>query len=289
MSVYIFPPGFPSSHFVNLADALIKSCESRPPQNADHSIRELGPNDHVVLFMSSKILTLQLRDVPCRVSIILREPPAVQNRYYRLIPFFAKRFHRVLTHNRALANLIPNARLVPHGGRWARQVPVGIPNKTKRVALIASSKHSAPGHVMRHRVAKWSIANVPDLELLGRGYKPLDDKADGHVPYMFSVVIENSQEPGYFTEKIIDSFLCGSIPIYWGAPDIADYFNPAGIIQCDDEKSLQVVVQSVSAEDFQKRLVPLSSNKELASFYADFRSIAAEVLESDQSFEPLNS
>ena len=40
----------------------------------------------------------------------------------------------------------------------------------------------------------------------------------------FSIVYENIQGvDGYITEKIFDAFVAGNIPIYWGAPDIADY------------------------------------------------------------------
>jgi hypothetical protein len=38
--------------------------------------------------------------------------------------------------------------------------------------------------------------------------------------YKFSICFENVEYPGYITEKIIDCFVSGVIPIYLGAPDI---------------------------------------------------------------------
>ena len=38
--------------------------------------------------------------------------------------------------------------------------------------------------------------------------------------YQFSICFENMMWPGYMTEKIIDCFVAGTIPLYWGAPDI---------------------------------------------------------------------
>jgi len=32
-------------------------------------------------------------------------------------------------------------------------------------------------------------------------------------PYRYSVVIENVREPGYFSEKLVDALLCGTVPI----------------------------------------------------------------------------
>jgi hypothetical protein len=48
--------------------------------------------------------------------------------------------------------------------------------------------------------------------------------------YMFSIVIENSRQIHYFTEKIIDCLLTKTIPIYYGCPNISDYFDTSGWI-----------------------------------------------------------
>ena len=43
--------------------------------------------------------------------------------------------------------------------------------------------------------------------------------------YKFSIVIENSRHPEYFTEKIMIPLLCGCIPIYFGCLNIDNYFK----------------------------------------------------------------
>ena len=40
-------------------------------------------------------------------------------------------------------------------------------------------------------------------------------------PYKFSIAFENAWYPGYTSEKIVTSMLAGTIPIYWGNPDIS--------------------------------------------------------------------
>ena len=47
---------------------------------------------------------------------------------------------------------------------------------------------------------------------------------------MFSIAIENSRNGCYFTEKILDCFTTRTVPIYWGCPDIGDYFDMNVII-----------------------------------------------------------
>jgi Glycosyltransferase family 10 (fucosyltransferase) C-term len=41
--------------------------------------------------------------------------------------------------------------------------------------------------------------------------------------FKFAICFENCIFPGYITEKIFDCFLAGCIPVYFGAPDIADF------------------------------------------------------------------
>ena len=52
---------------------------------------------------------------------------------------------------------------------------------------------------------------------------------------MFSVAIENGQYETYFTEKLLDCFATGTIPVYLGAPDIGNHFNKDGIIDLSEE------------------------------------------------------
>jgi hypothetical protein len=41
--------------------------------------------------------------------------------------------------------------------------------------------------------------------------------------YDFALCFENMQMQGYITEKIFDCFYAGTVPVYWGAQDIAKY------------------------------------------------------------------
>ena len=46
--------------------------------------------------------------------------------------------------------------------------------------------------------------------------------------YKFNICFENASEPGYITEKYFHAKSAGCIPIYWGDPNLARDFNPAG-------------------------------------------------------------
>jgi hypothetical protein len=52
----------------------------------------------------------------------------------------------------------------------------------------------------------------------------VDDKYKALEEYRFSLCFENEKNsPGYITEKLFDCLIAGTVPVYLGAPNIADY------------------------------------------------------------------
>lgn len=72
--------------------------------------------------------------------------------------------------------------------------------------------------------------------------------------YKFSIAFENSRKNGYTTEKIMDAFAAGTIPIYWGNPLIVKEFNPKAFVNAFDYASL---------EDCAKRVAEIDQSEEL--------------------------
>jgi hypothetical protein len=52
---------------------------------------------------------------------------------------------------------------------------------------------------------------------------PCDNKRETMRRYRFGIAYENTAWPGYVTEKIVDCFVAGIVPVYLGAPDIPDH------------------------------------------------------------------
>ncbi len=283
MAVALLPYRQPRQQFCRLADYPLDSVLWPLDRAEGDTLGDLNEHDHVVMYSSSRAYTASFKGLRCRVSLMLMEPPAIQSRWYKLLRWIYPKFYRVLTHNSDLLQRIPNARFVPHGGTFLRHEFHAAPPKQRRISLIASLKKDTVGHRLRHRLAEWSRQASPDLQLYGYGYNPIDDKSVAHAPYWFSVVVENSRVPGYFTEKLIDSLLCRSLPIYWGAPDIAHFFDHRGMIVCHDEWELRDAIQSVNVAEYQRRLPFLEENRRRALNYLDFHLNSANLLvEEDQ-------
>jgi hypothetical protein len=59
--------------------------------------------------------------------------------------------------------------------------------------------------------------------IIGRRIKSVDNKVNLLKQYRFNLCVENVRYPGYVTEKIFDAMIANTIPVYFGAPDIADF------------------------------------------------------------------
>ena len=78
---------------------------------------------------------------------------------------------------------------------------------------------------------------------------------------MYSVIIENIREKDYFTEKIVDACLCNTVPIYWGAPNISDYFDHRGMIICSNESDIINALETITIDDYHSKLKWILKNK----------------------------
>lgn len=122
--------------------------------------------------------------------------------------------------------------------------------------MIYSEKTSTVGHKLRHKIAK----EFPQVDLYGRGSPaPINLKEEALVDYRFSIVIENSRIDNYFTEKLVDCFLTGTVPIYWGCPNIGDYFEEGGVISL-----ITVDLFSLTGGLYEKMMPHINKNFALA-------------------------
>jgi hypothetical protein len=113
----------------------------------------------------------------------------------------------------------------------------------KHVCMIACNKrsgHHTELYTERLRAIRWFEACQPTrFDLYGIGWDdgspvcfsyrgPVARKRDVLSAYDFAICYENNRGfPGYITEKIFDCLFAGTVPIYLGAPNIAEHI-PSG-------------------------------------------------------------
>lgn len=93
---------------------------------------------------------------------------------------------------------------------------------------------------------KWVASGGASHNNLPDG-KPIEDKISFQEGYRFSLCFENAQTSGYCTEKILEGFASGGVPIYWGDPSVEKTYNPEAFINCNDCKTAQEMVEKVRA------------------------------------------
>lgn len=79
--------------------------------------------------------------------------------------------------------------------------------------------------------------------------KLVADKFEFQKQYKFSIAFENSSTSGYTTEKILQAFAAGTIPIYWGNPRVAEDFNSKAFINCHEYDTFADVLEQVKKID----------------------------------------
>jgi|688.fasta_scaffold87497_2 hypothetical protein len=136
----------------------------------------------------------------------------------------------IITHHSKLVELDPSFfKWAPAYGTYIDTIE--IKNKNKLISMITSKKMITENHIKRINIANKYINKI---DVFGRGFNEIEKKEIGLNDYAFSIAVENDCYDGYITEKILDCFATGTIPIYDGAPNIGKYFDINGIIKYDN-------------------------------------------------------
>lgn len=176
------------------------------------------------------------------------------------------------------------------------------PEKKKYfLAFCASHKIQKREDFMRLLISKYH--NNKDIYCLGNHYIASDDQCscklikragvpnclliDEYSKFKFVLTMENGFRKGYVTEKIVNAFIAGSIPIYWGDHEYAkQLFNPKSFICIQDYESFEDCIDyiiNMSEEQinnmlkepmFKDNIVPPEfdiTNFSEGSFYGDLK------------------
>ena len=228
-----------------------------------------GPDTKVTFFTENFTREISHSTAPVKVYWPV-EPPSIHADSYNFIQRGGwQGVQHILTFNREILEGIPNGHFWPAGGSWIWKRDWKIYPKTKNISIVAGMKNYAPGHKLRHEILA-KLGNKFDL-VCGQGRNWIEQKSHIFADYRFSVVVENSKFDWYWTDKLIDAFACGTIPIFWGCPDIGKYFNLDGIYTfntIDDLERIMVTLADGRGEVlYNAKLSAVQDNFERAKQY----------------------
>lgn len=207
------------------------------------------------------------------IILITGEPPSVK----KYSNNFIKQFHTIITchkdiiHNNVIykQQSLPwmvGAKFLKNENRWNSNTYMGfndfiendVKYKSKEISIIVSNKTVTDGHEQRVRFVNKLKETFGDrIDIFGRGYNEIEDKYTAIADYKYTIVLENSSFPDYWTEKIADSFLCGTYPIYYGCTNIMEYF-PKGALSLIDitnpEEAIGIIKSVIESNEYEKSI-----------------------------------
>lgn len=110
----------------------------------------------------------------------------------------------------------------------------GSTKKIKKLSMIIGHQNKSAGiYRQRFDLVNKILASDLDIDIYGRRLTINDPRFKGHLdykftgllPYEYSIAVENTEEKNYITEKFVDCVLCNTIPIYHGAPNVAEVYD----------------------------------------------------------------
>ena len=230
-------------------------------------VRDLQKWDGVTLVTDSMLDTDVARSVRSKYKIgWLLECREINPISYNTFDSWKDNYDFILTYDSELLSKYPEkTRLYNFGGSWVKENNYGLYDKTKNISMIYSEKNTTEGHRLRHQIANLVESGV---DLLGRGTpNPIQTKEDGLVDYRYSIVIENVSLDNYFTEKLIDCLMVGTIPIYWGCPNVSNYFNTDSILSFNNLEELNDIFSKLDDNFYNDKLNSIKYNLEEAKKY----------------------
>tara|TARA_Y100000310_G_C20691265_1_gene822396 strand:+ start:2850 stop:3713 length:864 start_codon:yes stop_codon:yes gene_type:complete len=238
-------------------------------------------NNEITYFITDGAFEVDEIESKIKVALPTECRPYDGNKIYDFIEKNYYKFDFIATYDDRLIKLFPEKTCpIPEGGTWIwPQNFHKIHKKTKLCSYISSLKSSTPEQKLRVKLINFLYQNKNeyDIDLYGRGHNPYpedhgvdyDGKASILKDYAFSITIENWQQDHYFSEKLMDCLMVGTIPIYKGARKIQNYFNPEGLIIAETTEDILEATKTLSFDMYEQKIEAVKENFKKSKKFID--------------------
>jgi len=211
--------------------------------------------------------------------LIQRESTEVLNNSSHIIKN-ADKYDLILTWNEEVLSQCKNSKMFIHGDCWINEDIANMP-KDNYVSFLTSDKNFTSGHKLRQKIydelkGKKKIGNYKLITI--KTPPRISNKDIIFENCKFSIIVENTRARNYFTEKTVDCFMAKTIPIYWGCPNIEDFFNIDGMIFFESVEELSNIIENLDNFEYEKKFNILEENFQKAKQYASlFTRVDSEI------------
>jgi hypothetical protein len=201
--------------------------------------------------------------------VFLLEPPEIQNlTSYAKIGMQHNTYNHLFTHNQELLDFTNKSTVFPLASTWIQNY--NFPEKEFSVSTLVGGKLLAPGHYLRQKVwFKENKITAPRRFFLSGNYGGIENynnnpilgkKKNSLFDSQFHICIENANRRNWFTEKLVDCMVTKTVPIYWGCPNIKDWFDTKGMIVVDTFTDIISACNLLDENSYNKMLPYIDKN-----------------------------
>lgn len=230
-----------------------------------------------------------------RTHVFIQCEPRISQDLVSYVIQNASRFHTIMTYDHDLLVTCPNTRFyiaaqtwIPH--EYYQQVDVSL--KEYKISTLAGSKciNRSAGHLFRQAIhyRQHELSHVPitffrssvqQPHLPDLGNNPFlvantstNAKESLFHTFQFAIVIENTNQRNYFSEKLIDCLITKTIPIYYGGVNIHQFFNTTGwiILPTTSIEELSSHLETLHPDYYSSYQEIIEENYQKAVAYSDF-------------------
>ena len=196
----------------------------------------------------------------------LIEPRAYHPNDYKSVELLENKLNFIFTHDDYLLRKNPDKyKFLAADWVCIEQESHRVHTKTNLLSMIYSNK----GELDRTLRGQVATKYKEKINLFGTGTSSgqLNLKSFSLNPYCFSIAMENSIATNYYTEKIIDCFITGNVPIYRGCNNIGEFFDERGIITFNEIEELDSIIDELTFSKYMDMLPHINKNFEIAKKY----------------------
>lgn len=199
------------------------------------------------------------------------EPPEIMN----VVPQFINNkdnFDLILAWDDKLLSECKNSKKFIFGTCWIDFENLKI-DKKDEISFIMSNKMQAPGHKLRHSI--WNVYGSLDKinNFTFNKYRTPPRIESKNILFnnaKYHITVENTKRENWITEKIIDCFATKTIPIYYGCPNVGEFFNKKGILSFNDMDELNKILNTITPTLYDDLEDVLEENYQKSKQYYDF-------------------
>jgi hypothetical protein len=267
-----------------------------------HTGEPVNADIHVVYGLRSRV---EIPNSLSKTFFVASEPPEIREYNLNIL----RRYRRVLAPTFPYLSDLPNyvkvSAIAPWwvgthaGGRehYDKQAvnvsltreQLSSPSNPGRdlLSVIVSSKVRTPLQQQRLRFVDYLERKMTHIDVWGEGRRFAADKADVLGTSRYHLAIENSQHPGYWTEKLSDPILMSNFVFYQGDPHVGATFDATAIeqIDCFDmDGSYRRISDIMAANAWVSSLESREGNRRALRERHSFHRMLEQIIR-DESFE----